>query len=46
MVAILRVASNKKLMGKFVAPRPLRVAGWTATLVMALAVVAMFWSLG
>jgi len=44
MFAILRVASNKKLMGKFVAPRPLRLVGWAATGVMALAVAAMFWT--
>jgi Mn2+/Fe2+ NRAMP family transporter len=45
MVAILRVAASKKLMGKFVAPKPLRIAGWAATAVMAIAVAAMFWSL-
>ena len=45
MVAILRVASSSELMGRFVAPRPLRIAGWAATVVMALAVAAMLWSL-
>ena len=46
MVAILRVAASRKLMGEFVAPRGLRIAGWAATVVMAVAVGAMFWSLG
>jgi len=42
MVLMMLMASNAKIMGKFVIPVPLRVLGWLATGVMASAAVAMF----
>ena len=42
MVLMMLMASNVKIMGKFVIPVPLRVLGWLATGVMATAAVAMF----
>ena len=33
-------------MGRFTIKRPLKVLGWLATLIMALAVAAMFFALG
>ncbi|WP_395666704.1 NRAMP family divalent metal transporter [Methylocella sp.] len=37
MTAMLLVADNPKIMGEFVLPWPLRIAGWTAAAAMALA---------
>jgi NRAMP (natural resistance-associated macrophage protein)-like metal ion transporter len=42
MVVMMRMASNPKIMGKFVVTRRLRILGWAATTVMAIAVSAMF----
>ena len=42
MVLMILMASNVKIMGKFVIPVPLRVLGWLATGVIATAAVAMF----
>jgi len=41
MAAMMMVASRRKQMGRFVATPPQRLFGWAATLVMAVAVVAM-----
>jgi NRAMP (natural resistance-associated macrophage protein)-like metal ion transporter len=42
MAVMMRMASDPKIMGKFVVTRRLRMLGWFATAVMGLAVVAMF----
>jgi NRAMP (natural resistance-associated macrophage protein)-like metal ion transporter len=42
MVVMMRMASNTKIMGEFVVTRRLRILGWVATTVMAVAVAAMF----
>ena len=42
MVVMMRMASNPKIMGEFVVTRRLRILGWAATTVMAVAVAAMF----
>jgi NRAMP (natural resistance-associated macrophage protein)-like metal ion transporter len=42
MVVMMRMASNPKIMGRFVVTRRLSILGWVATGVMAVAVVAMF----
>lgn len=42
MVATMIVVSNHKQLGRFVAPLRLKVMGWLATAVMAVAAVAMF----
>jgi NRAMP (natural resistance-associated macrophage protein)-like metal ion transporter len=42
MVLMMLMASNAKVMGKFVIALPLRVVGWLATGVMGAAVIAMF----
>jgi Mn2+/Fe2+ NRAMP family transporter len=41
MVVMMRMASNPGIMGKFVVKRRLRILGWAATGVMAIAVAAM-----
>ena len=38
----MAMASNEKAMGKFAFERPLKLLGWTATGVMAVATIAMF----
>ena len=43
MVLIMFMAMNPEIMGRFVIPLHLRVTGWTATIVMAAAALAMFW---
>ena len=45
MAVIMHMVSRRKLMGRFVVSRRLRVLGWLATGVMALAVAILFWSL-
>jgi Mn2+/Fe2+ NRAMP family transporter len=45
MAAVMVAASKTKLMGKFVLPPLWRSLGWLATLAMASATVAMFWSM-
>lgn len=42
MAVMMRMASNPKIMGEFVVTRRLKILGWSATAVMAVAVVAMF----
>ena len=42
MVATMVVVSSRKHLGQFVAPSGLKIVGWTATAVMAAAVLAMF----
>lgn len=42
MVVMMRMASNTRVMGEFVVTRRLRILGWVATTVMAVAVAAMF----
>ncbi len=42
MVLMMLMASNRKIMGTFVTPAPLRLLGWLSTGVMAAAVIAMF----
>lgn len=42
MVVMMRMASNPKIMGQFVVTPRLRILGWAATAVMAVAVAAMF----
>jgi Mn2+/Fe2+ NRAMP family transporter len=42
MLVMMRMASNPKIMGEFVVTRRLRILGWVATAVMAVAVAAMF----
>ena len=42
MAMMMLMASRKKVMGRFVLSAPLRVIGWTATLVMAAAAIGMF----
>ncbi len=44
MVVVMRIASLRQVMGKFVLTIPLRIFGWLATAAMAIAVLAMFWS--
>ncbi|WP_229258900.1 NRAMP family divalent metal transporter [Duganella flavida] len=46
MVVVMLLAVRPAVMGKLVIPRSLRVLGWLCTVVMALAVVAMFATLG
>jgi NRAMP (natural resistance-associated macrophage protein)-like metal ion transporter len=41
MAVMMRMASNPRIMGQFVVTHRLKILGWAATLVMALAVVAM-----
>jgi Mn2+/Fe2+ NRAMP family transporter len=42
MAVMMRMASNPEIMGAFVVTRRLRILGWAATAVMAIAVAAMF----
>jgi NRAMP (natural resistance-associated macrophage protein)-like metal ion transporter len=42
MCFIMLIASNRKLMGKFLLPPYLRILGWTATVIMVLAAIGMF----
>jgi Mn2+/Fe2+ NRAMP family transporter len=48
MAVMMLMASRKKIMGKFVIPPAMKIAGWSATAVMAAAVVTMgataFWT--
>jgi NRAMP (natural resistance-associated macrophage protein)-like metal ion transporter len=45
MVVMMLMASRSAIMGRFVIGRRLRVLGWSATGAMALAVLAMFWTM-
>jgi Mn2+/Fe2+ NRAMP family transporter len=40
------MAGARKVMGKFTLPAYLKILGWGATLVMALAAIGMFWPIG
>ncbi len=42
MGIVMRLASRRAVMDRFVLPLPLKLAGWLATGVMALAAIAMF----
>jgi len=42
MVATMIVVSNRKHLGEFIAPPGLKIMGWLATAVMAVAALAMF----
>jgi Mn2+/Fe2+ NRAMP family transporter len=42
MCFIMLIASNRKLMGKFVLPPYLKILGWMATAIMVLAAIGMF----
>jgi Mn2+/Fe2+ NRAMP family transporter len=42
MCFMMLMASNRKVMGKFTLPLHLKVLGWAATLIMALAAAGMF----
>lgn len=44
MALILTMAVNHKVMGEFAIPVPLRIVGWTATIVMFGAGVGIFWT--
>jgi len=44
MAMMMVIVANPKLMGRFKASRRLIVLGWIGTALMALAVVALFWS--
>ncbi|HET7816457.1 MAG TPA: divalent metal cation transporter [Sphingomicrobium sp.] len=45
MAVMMVLAARKSVMGEFVIPRPMAAVGWFATGVMALAALAMFWSI-
>jgi Mn2+/Fe2+ NRAMP family transporter len=42
MAAVMLIASNGRIMGRLVLPRPLQVFGWLATLIMLAATVSFF----
>ncbi|PRC92991.1 NRAMP family divalent metal transporter [Solimicrobium silvestre] len=46
MVVMMLMASRSDIMGEFVISLRLRLLGWGGTIVMAIAVAAMFWSIG
>jgi Mn2+/Fe2+ NRAMP family transporter len=46
MAVMMLMAARADIMGQFVISRRLEVLGWLCTAVMAIAVIAMFWSLG
>jgi len=46
MVVMMLMAIRPDVMGRFVISFRLKVLGWVCTAVMAMAVIAMFWSLG
>jgi len=46
MVVMMLMAVRPDVMGRFVISFRLKVLGWVCTAVMAIAVIAMFWSLG
>jgi Mn2+/Fe2+ NRAMP family transporter len=46
MAFMMLMSSNRKVMGKFVLPTYLKVLGWGATVIMALAAVGMVWPTG
>ena len=46
MVMMMLLSSKETVMGRFVLPRPLKLLGWLATLVMAAAAIGMFATAG
>ncbi|MDZ5454479.1 divalent metal cation transporter [Labrys sp. ZIDIC5] len=42
MIVVILLASNRSVMGEFVAPRSIIILGWVGTVIMALAATAMF----
>ncbi len=46
MAVMMLMAVRPEIMGRFTIKRRLKVLGWLATLMMALAVAAMFFALG
>jgi Mn2+/Fe2+ NRAMP family transporter len=46
MVFMMLMASNQKVMGKLTLPTYLKILGWAATLIMALAAIGMFLTAG
>ena len=46
MCLMMLMASNRKVMGKFKLPLQLRILGWTATCIMALAALGIFLTAG
>ena len=46
MVVMMLMAARPEIMGRFIIRRELKILGWLATLIMALAVAAMFFALG
>ncbi len=45
MVVMMVMTTDPRVMGRFTLPRPLWAVGWLATIVMAAAVLTMFWTL-
>ncbi len=45
MVVMMVMTMDARVMGRFTLPRPLWVVGWIATIIMAAAVLTMFWTL-
>jgi Mn2+/Fe2+ NRAMP family transporter len=45
MIITMLMASNSKVMGRFVITRKLKFLGWLGTMMMAFAVVVMFYTL-
>jgi Mn2+/Fe2+ NRAMP family transporter len=46
MGLVMLMASSSKVMGKFALPPYLKIVGWVATLIMALAAIGMLWATG
>jgi NRAMP (natural resistance-associated macrophage protein)-like metal ion transporter len=46
MGLVMLMASSSKVMGKFALPPYLKIVGWVATLIMALAAIGMLWPTG
>ena len=44
MVVMMIMTARPSVMGRFTLPLPLALMGWAATLVMAVTVLAMFWT--
>ena len=45
MAVMMLMAVRPEIMGRFTIKRPLKILGWLATTIMALAVAAMFYAL-
>ena len=44
MAMMMVIVTNAKLMGRFKSSRRLTILGWVGTALMAVAVIALFWS--